>query len=835
MDENVVIRVDVDAQKVQQQLNSVSVTLADLKNEQKALKKEIEDGKDATGELSSAYAQNAQQIQLLTAEQKSLIGQLQTTAAESDTLGTSFRELDAQVRSLENQYKSLSAEQRNSAAGQEMKKALIEGKEQLKQFDAELGNHQRNVGNYPQVWEGVVPGLGKVQGVLRGMGTSLSDVGTKGMAAFKGLGQSAKAFGKAMITPPVGIIVAIVGAIVLVVQKLVEAFKKNDSAMTALQRAFAAFQPILDAVNAIFEALANVIAKVVEGLANAASAIIGFLVPSYKEAADEARNLVDAQDALEQAERDYTENSARRNRDIAQKRAEAANKEKYTAAQRMQILRDAMELEKKNLEEDKRIKAEQLRILEETARRERDTSDETKNKIAAARAAMYQAEQNYFTGVRNLQKQYNSAQTEIDNEKKAAAEEAKRKAQEAAAERKRKAQEAKQRAQEAARQRKERAAEAKRKADEEAKIAEEQQKRLEEQQTKIRRRMQTDYENELEDLRNAKAKELAVEGLTSQERLAIEKYYTEQATKLREAADKAEQDKRDAALKEQAEKEKEAQEFLAGMREQTLDEQYAAELAQLQDFYDQKLITDEEYEAAKAELENQYRLQRAEAQAAEAQEYVNAVSQLNDAINSIQDAALKRYEQQQEDEKKALEDRLHAGAISQEQYDAAVAKSEEELERKKIEIERRQAVREKAIGIMNASIATATAIIKALADPGGIAGIALSVLAGATGAAQIAAIAAQPLPKFASGGIVGGTSYSGDKVLTRQNSREMDLTLDQQRNLFDALSGGDNKTLGIDYEMMAAAMASTPAPVVVYSELQEFGQKVSTYNEIASI
>lgn len=835
MDENVVIRVDVDAQKVQQQLNSVSVTLADLKNEQKALKKEIEDGKDATGELSSAYAQNAQQIQLLTAEQKSLIGQLQTTAAESDTLGTSFRELDAQVRSLENQYKSLTAEQRNSAAGQEMKKALIEGKEQLKQFDAELGNHQRNVGNYPQVWEGVVPGLGKVQGVLRGMGTSLSDVGTKGMAAFKGLGQSAKAFGKAMITPPVGIIVAIVGAIVLVVQKLVDAFKKNDNAMTALQRAFAAFQPILDAVNAIFEALANVIAKVVEGLANAASAIIGFLVPSYKEAADEARNLVDAQDALEQAERDYTENSARRNMEIAKKRAEAANKEKYTAAQRMQILRDAMDLEKKNLEEDKRIKAEQLRILEETARRERDTSDETKNKIAAARAAMYQAEQNYFTGVRNLQKQYNSAQTEIDNEKKAAQEEAKRKAQEAAQKRKQAAQEAKQRRQEAERQRKERAAEAKRRAEENAKIVADEQAKLQAQQDVIRRRMQSDLENQIEDLKKAQAKELAVKGLGEDEKLKITQYYLQEEQKLRDAAAKAEAAKAEAAEKEAAEKRKEAQDYLAGMREQTLDEQYTAELQQLQDYYDEGLILTEEYEAAKAQVEEQYRLAKADAQTQQAAEYLAGLEQLNTAIAGIEDAAMKRFENSQDEQKKALEKRLKSGELSQEKYDKEVAKIDEETERRKIQMEREQAVREKALGIMNATISTATAIIKALADPGGLAGLALSIMAGATGAAQIAAIAATPLPQFAHGGIVGGNAYSGDRILTRQNSREMDLTLDQQRNLFNAISSDNGQTIGINYEMMAAAMASVPAPVMVYSEFEEFGKDVTTIKEIASV
>lgn len=45
-------------------------------------------------------------------------------------------------------------------------------------------------------------------------------------------------------------------------------------------------------------------------------------------------------------------------------------------------------------------------------------------------------------------------------------------------------------------------------------------------------------------------------------------------------------------------------------------------------------------------------------------------------------------------------------------------------------------------------------------------------------------------PKFANGGIVGGSSYYGDKVLARVNSGELILNQAQQRNLYGQLSGG---------------------------------------------
>ena len=46
------------------------------------------------------------------------------------------------------------------------------------------------------------------------------------------------------------------------------------------------------------------------------------------------------------------------------------------------------------------------------------------------------------------------------------------------------------------------------------------------------------------------------------------------------------------------------------------------------------------------------------------------------------------------------------------------------------------------------------------------------------------------LPKFATGGIVGGSGYSGDRQLIRANSGEMIITRAQQARLWSAISGG---------------------------------------------
>jgi len=48
------------------------------------------------------------------------------------------------------------------------------------------------------------------------------------------------------------------------------------------------------------------------------------------------------------------------------------------------------------------------------------------------------------------------------------------------------------------------------------------------------------------------------------------------------------------------------------------------------------------------------------------------------------------------------------------------------------------------------------------------------------------------IPQFATGGIVGGSSFSGDRVMARVNSGEMILNSGQQRNLFSMINGGGN-------------------------------------------
>jgi hypothetical protein len=95
----------------------------------------------------------------------------------------------------------------------------------------------------------------------------------------------------------------------------------------------------------------------------------------------------------------------------------------------------------------------------------------------------------------------------------------------------------------------------------------------------------------------------------------------------------------------------------------------------------------------------------------------------------------------------------------------------------------------KAAAIGQATIDGIAAVQKALASAPPPFNFVLAALVGTATAANVAKIASQKRPKFAEGGIVGGTSYTGDKVTAGLNSREMVLTQAQQATLFQMANG----------------------------------------------
>jgi hypothetical protein len=132
---------------------------------------------------------------------------------------------------------------------------------------------------------------------------------------------------------------------------------------------------------------------------------------------------------------------------------------------------------------------------------------------------------------------------------------------------------------------------------------------------------------------------------------------------------------------------------------------------------------------------------------------------------------------------------------------------------------------QKALAITQSVINTYQAATNALADtrPASLAPFAAASIV-ALGLANVARIRGA---KFAQGGIVGGTSFSGDRVPARVNSGEMILNRSQQARLFEIANNGQSESSNrLINEIRSLASAIKDAPIVVEANGREIARLV---------
>lgn len=128
----------------------------------------------------------------------------------------------------------------------------------------------------------------------------------------------------------------------------------------------------------------------------------------------------------------------------------------------------------------------------------------------------------------------------------------------------------------------------------------------------------------------------------------------------------------------------------------------------------------------------------------------NAWAQYGQYVEANETAQVKKYERNADAKKRRLDWQLQSGKISQGKYNREVEMMDAELDRKKADIEYKQAKRQKLMAVSNIIMSTAQAILGIWAqvpkfDFGVTAGI-LTGVVGALGAVQLATVAKTPLP-----------------------------------------------------------------------------------------
>ena len=202
---------------------------------------------------------------------------------------------------------------------------------------------------------------------------------------------------------------------------------------------------------------------------------------------------------------------------------------------------------------------------------------------------------------------------------------------------------------------------------------------------------------------------------------------------------------------------------------------------------DSEVLSEEEKYERMKQLDEAY-LQSKAAQTAElltlVQGYVDrSVSIMNQAANLM----LETSKNQATAEQAQLEMKYLKGEMGEEEYNKKLTESKRKAAREQYKIQMWQW----SVSLLQAMANTAVGISTAVSKGVPLAFIETPLVA-AAGGVQLAALAAsKPIPpSFSTGGIVGGSSYSGDNIAANLNSREMVMNMSQQKGLWDFINGG---------------------------------------------
>ena len=390
MDKKRVITIDTEA---------AGKSIKDLKAQIAALRKQLDDYAVGSEEATQT-AQKLQQAQIdLTAAQKGAVD-------STGKLTTTYNGLVAQMAKLKAEQKNVDISTEEGRATFAKYAEEINGiNDELKGLDASNGVFSRNVGNYAQSFQEAFTAMGGSCATLQ-----------------SGLGKVRQGMNLLLKHP---LMLALAG-IVLIVTKIAQAIKGNEENLNKVTLAFAPLRAAGTAISNIFDKLGTLVADVIAKFGSvsiwiekvakkfaefARSLGLDDFANSIENAFSKAKATVAVEKELTKAEQDL----AKRKREIlvenkklelegSEARAKIAEKDKYTAQQRLAFLNTYTANYKKQLENNLEIAKEELRIAE--GRAAQSANDAAANDaLAQAQAKVYEQQIAYNNGLREVNAQ----------------------------------------------------------------------------------------------------------------------------------------------------------------------------------------------------------------------------------------------------------------------------------------------------------------------------------------------------------------------------------------------------------------------------------------------
>ena len=248
--------------------------------------------------------------------------QLVATAMKGNKAGISFNELAAQTRVLETALKNLPMDA-TEGEFKRLQNQITKNKQQLKMFDKDLGNHQRNVGNYSEAWSIAASSIATFQGPLGPIAGRLTALNSTLARSVPILKAKAVAWGMVATAMAMTGIPIIAAAIVL----LVKALRRSQAVIDWFAKSWAT------------------VGAAVENVTERLGSFFGILEgtnESMRDATRRARDLADAKAALRDRNIELIVEEAKLQKQIASLRLDAED-ETRAYEERLGLIKQAQD------------------------------------------------------------------------------------------------------------------------------------------------------------------------------------------------------------------------------------------------------------------------------------------------------------------------------------------------------------------------------------------------------------------------------------------------------------------------------------------------------------
>lgn len=392
------VKVQTNTEAAIKQIMELNTQIEREKNLQKEYNQWLKEGTVSWEEYNREMELSKQHVTEYSTKIRALRKEIQNNIKVESDLRGSLVQLRAALSNLTAEYDNLSKAERDSAKGKELQDKINAVTKELKGAEEATGRFNRNVGNYENAIKSVFGNNQLVAGI---------------QAVRNGVIGVSKAFDLLKSHP----VIAVISVITALFLKLANSAKNNEEQYVKLQQVLAPLKMAMDGITRVVESIVDVFlsaAQAVTGLVGAFLDFIGVGDSINQNSKDYIELEKQKLDLANKERSDLVEN-AKLSMEASDLRAKSAQKDKYSAEERIQFLNEAIDKEKAMADNELEQAKQRLEIAKKEAERTKN-SKEVNDELAQAEANLYNVQKKYNTKTRELYSQRSEAQTKLNQE-----------------------------------------------------------------------------------------------------------------------------------------------------------------------------------------------------------------------------------------------------------------------------------------------------------------------------------------------------------------------------------------------------------------------------------